>query len=101
MEDMMAGIKVNYIVGTINTIDTDRFRRMIFRVSKGNAWVNLKNIDQQDLGQNYRDPKTLTAMEKDVFLIVYPGGMMDVLKAKLTRFCDSFNCNRFGIPENE
>jgi hypothetical protein len=28
-------------------------------------------------------------MEKDVFLIVYPGGMMDVLKAKLTRFCDS------------
>jgi V-type H+-transporting ATPase subunit a len=59
MDDMMSGIKVNYIVGTINTVDTDRFRRMIFRVSKGNAWVNLKNIDLQDLGQNYRDPKTV------------------------------------------
>ena len=42
LEDMIsAGVKVNYIVGTINTVDSDRFRRMIFRVSKGNAWVNL------------------------------------------------------------
>lgn len=36
-----AGVKVNYIVGTINAVDSDRFRRMIFRVSKGNAWVNI------------------------------------------------------------
>lgn len=28
-------------------------------------------------------------MEKDVFLIVYPGGQMDILKVKLARFCDS------------
>ena len=42
LENMIsAGVKVNYIVGTINTVDSDRFRRMIFRVSKGNAWVNL------------------------------------------------------------
>lgn len=41
MENIEGGIKVNYIVGTINTSDSDRFRRMIFRVSKGNAMVNL------------------------------------------------------------
>ena len=93
-----AGIKVNYIVGTINTSESDRFRRMIFRVSKGNAVVNLKHINQDDLDPNYKDPKTLSVMDKDVFLIIYPGGQIDVLKVKLARFCDSFNCNRFIIP---
>lgn len=32
-------------MGTINCIDSDRFRRMIFRVSKGNAMINFKTID--------------------------------------------------------
>jgi len=39
-------------------------------------------------------------MDKDVFLIIYPGGQMDVLKVRLARFCDSFNCNRFDIPKD-
>lgn len=69
---------------------------MIFRVTKGNAWVRSGII-----GDDFKiiDPTTLKPVSKSVVLIVFPGGTMDILKNKLGRVCDSFMVNRFEYPE--
>ena len=69
---------------------------MIFRVTKGNAFIKLEDVDWQ--GDYLMDPKTLTPLEKKVFVIIYPGGTLDIIKNKLNRICDSFNCSRYGFP---
>ena len=35
----------NNIIGTIESEDAERFRRMIFRITKGNAWTDFKEMD--------------------------------------------------------
>lgn len=78
-------MQVNFIVGTILTSESERFQRMIFRSTKGNALVRIKSISARDLDKKYIDPKI--ALEKDVFIIIYPGE--ELMKTKLLRFCDS------------
>lgn len=72
---------------------------MIFRVTKGNAYTEIADINWE--GDNVIDPVSLKAIDKKVFIIVYPGGTMDIIKNKLNRICDSFNCSKFGFPANQ
>lgn len=45
------GMSFNYIVGVIAKVDMQRFKRLIFRVAKGNAWSQFAEIDQNLLFQ--------------------------------------------------
>ena len=36
---------LNYLVGVVDRIDALRFKRMVFRTTKGNSWVATSNIE--------------------------------------------------------
>lgn len=38
-------LKFNQVVGVINKEDEQRFKRMIFRVTKGNVWMTVLDIE--------------------------------------------------------
>ncbi len=40
------GIKVNYVVGTITRTESTRFKRMIFRITKGNVYIEIQEIEK-------------------------------------------------------
>lgn len=45
---------MNYISGVINEIDVNRFKRLIFRVSKGNSLAYTQTIEIEDaVAKNY------------------------------------------------
>lgn len=43
-------IKVNYLSGIINQEDGLRFKRLLFRISKGFAWSMIVDIDNEIYG---------------------------------------------------
>jgi V-type H+-transporting ATPase subunit a len=36
---------LNYLVGVVDRLEANRFKRMVFRASKGNAWIVLSDIE--------------------------------------------------------
>jgi V-type H+-transporting ATPase subunit a len=109
-------IKFNYLAGVINKEDSLRFKRMLFRVTRGMVWTVLEDIEQaedqsqdQVEGSGPADRKDSNTMidsssaktkPKTVFLVVYQGGGMEQLKTRLNRICDSFGASKYGIPED-
>lgn len=78
---------------------------MIFRVSRGNTWTIIKEIEpvvdeKGEIKDLIVDPVTGERLNKSVFLIVYQGGANDMLRAKLNRIADSFGASKYGIPED-
>ena len=49
-------ISLNYLVGVIDKDDSIRFKRIIFRVTKGNAWTDFIPFDSV---AEIKDPKTV------------------------------------------
>lgn len=116
-------IRVSFLAGTVLKEDAMRFKRMIFRVTRGNTWTIIKDIDagpvreeaspvdkkkkrasrnvgeEDDLPEYLIDPATGKPILKCVFLIVYQGGDKHTLKNKLAKICDSFAATRYHVPE--
>ena len=87
----------------MNLEDAQRFKRMIFRITRGTTWTVLANIDPQENAQGelsnpFINPKTNETVKKTVFLIVYQGGIQDQLKRKLNRLCDAFDASKYNVP---
>lgn len=72
---MTTGVRLNYICGVILTEETQRFKRMVFRITRGNAWTGFADI----VGQGIIDPAKGKPVDKSVFVIVYPGGAMNIM----------------------
>ncbi len=47
-------VKFNQMAGIIDKEDEQRFKRIVFRVTKGNAWLNVEDIDDNLLLGNER-----------------------------------------------
>lgn len=75
----------NHMTGVIKQSDVTRFKRMVFRASRGNALTEIMEIDQPFL-----DVKTQEKVEKAVFLVLYRDGETEALKRRLTKISDSF-----------
>ncbi|CAD8156140.1 unnamed protein product [Paramecium pentaurelia] len=99
---------LNYLVGVVDRLEANRFKRMVFRASKGNAWIVLSDIEYSRIDASLEsvnldsDKSAAKNLEKQrtVFLIVYTGGGQDFLRAKLNKICDSFNCAKFVLPDD-
>ena len=70
-----------------------RFKRMVFRASRGNALTEIMEIEKP-----FIDIKTNEMVQKAVFLILYREGDSDALKRRLSRITDSFGGKVFQIP---
>lgn len=54
--------RLNYLAGAIDKADGERFKRLLFRVTKGNNWTYTQDLE---IDQNQQKVK------KTIFLVVY------------------------------
>ncbi|CAK83777.1 unnamed protein product (macronuclear) [Paramecium tetraurelia] len=78
------------MVGVILKEDEMRFKRIIFRITKGNIHVDIMDIQEHFIQQDRR------IVQKCVFMLIYPNG--DLTQKKIQRVIESFSCNKFDIP---
>lgn len=86
-------INISHILGTIPTSEKDRMKRLIFRLSRGNALVYFK-----DIKDSFVNPEGITEF-KTVFFVVFQEG--EALLNKLKTACTSFNSRVFDLPEGD
>ena len=79
----------------ISQSDSERFKRLIFRVSKGNAWSYLVNADPEEVFQIGTENQKIC-----VFMIVFSGGQQDILRSRVNKVCESFNARRYDTPKD-
>ncbi len=92
-EHVSRPINISHIVGTIPTWEKDRMRRLIFRLSRGNALVDFK-----DIKDSFVNAEGITEF-KTIFFIVFQEG--ETLAKKLKLACTSFNSRVFDLPEGD
>ena len=92
MASLDGAVSVGHIAGTIESIDVDRFRRMIFRSSRGNALTVFREMKKPIIRYGGEE------VYKTVFVIIFEEG--EYLRNKMTRLVDSFYCNKFDIPKS-
>lgn len=81
---------MGHVVGTIFTADKDRLKKILFRVSRGNALVSYKDIERP-----FKNSEGKFEL-KSVYFIVFEEG--EVIRDKIGRVCDSFLGKRFDMP---
>ena len=67
------------MVGVVDRFDAIRFKRMVFRASKGNAWIALSDIEYTRVDvtleqKEKEENETNDDKKRTVFIIVYQGG---------------------------
>lgn len=85
-------ISLGHIAGTINQTEKMRFKKLIFRATRGNALCYFSDI-QQPVKDYYG-----LVIKKSVYVLVFQEG--EVLRQKLIKICESFMGETFDIPEN-
>jgi len=96
-------IRFTYLAGVINKEDSLRFKRILFRVTRGMTWTTLMDIDRPRNENERSDFDHLIdtsseTKQKTVFLIVYQGGSHEMMAKKLNKICDSFGASKYGLP---
>ncbi len=90
------GSRLNYLAGTIEFSDEMRFKRMIFRITKGNSWTFFGDyLKKEDSFKAQENEYLSEAPKRKVFIIVYQSGEMEVLKVKLNKLCESFGASKY------
>eukprot|EP01017_Pseudomicrothorax_dubius_P024049 TRINITY_DN25598_c0_g1_i1.p1 TRINITY_DN25598_c0_g1~~TRINITY_DN25598_c0_g1_i1.p1 ORF type:complete len:260 (-),score=53.42 TRINITY_DN25598_c0_g1_i1:107-886(-) len=74
----ISGVGLSVIAGTIEKSDSQRFKRMIFRVTRGNTWTVLSEVE------SWASEDKETAILKDVFMILLQSDAQN-LRAKLEK----------------
>ena len=85
------GIAVGHIAGTINKDEEFRFKKLIFRATRGNALTYFDDF-QQPIKDYYGNE-----CQKSVYVVIFQDGSS--VRDKILKICDSFMGERFEIPE--
>ncbi len=85
-----AGIAVGHIAGTIAKEEEYRFKKLIFRATRGNALTYFDDFDQPI--KDYYGNGT----QKSVYVVIFQEGSS--VREKIIKICDSFLGERFDIP---
>lgn len=83
-------ITIGHVAGTILREEQERFHKMIFRVTRGNAIVTFKEFTKPVI--DYFGKRQM----KTVYVIIFQEG--EFIREKIIRICDSFMGQRFEIP---
>ena len=75
------------LAGVIDTEDSLRFKRIVFRVTRGNNLIFMKDI---------KDVEGKTP--KSVFFIAHQNGEHEYIKNKLKKVCESFQASTYDTP---
>eukprot|EP00871_Galdieria_phlegrea_P002618 jgi/Galph1/3357/GphlegSOOS_G2057.1 len=96
-EESHEGI-LGYYAGLINFENIHSFERIIFRVSRGNAFLKYSSIEQDSSAISGLGDITKAFLSKRVFVIFYPG---TALGNKIRKICDAFSASLYDLPESE
>lgn len=94
--EFQSSSSVDFLTGVITRHDKQRFKRMIFRVSRGNALTIFIEIKK-----SMEDPFTGSQIYKDVFIIFFQAGEQSNLKRRIERICDSFGARRYTVDREQ
>lgn len=83
-------ITIGHIAGTVLKEEQDRFNKLIFRATRGNAFVCFRPFTNPIT--DYFGKKLM----KSVFIVVFQEG--EFLRDRIGKICDSFLGERFEIP---
>ena len=83
-------IKVSSIIGTIEMAEKERFKKLVFRATRGNAFTHFKDFDKPVV--DYFGNSVL----KTVYVVMFSEG--EAIRDKLTRLWDSFLGEKYEIP---
>ena len=87
-------LELNIISGVIRAEDDFKFKRMVFRVSRGRAFPFFFDLTIEN--------KTIKRkQEKKIFIIFLQGGPNSILFQKIINICDIFGASRFNIPKKK
>lgn len=81
-------INIERVAGVVESDEIARFRKLIFRATKGKSFMYTQQFYDQD------QPET---KPRSVYIITYYDGTH--IREKIQRICDSFSGQRFNLPE--
>jgi V-type H+-transporting ATPase subunit a len=86
-------VAISYMAGTIAKDESLRFKKMVFRATRGKALTYFRDLDTQGLADysGQLDKKLRT-----VYVIVFQEGPH--FRSRLTKICDSFMGRSVEIP---
>ena len=89
--NMDGGIRIAYVAGTILTSEVQRFKRLLFRATKGKALPHF-----HDMEEGVEDVHGKVNM-KTVYVVVFEEGAR--IRSRVTKICDSFLGQRFNVDD--
>ena len=98
----ISNIHLSYMIGVVPKEEILRFKRMLFRVTKGNIFNICEDISLNELPPEHREGETanLSILKKSFYIIIYQAGESGALTAKLAKICESFGATKFNfIPK--
>ena len=84
------------IAGIIESEDINRFKRMVFRITRGNALSFFYEIVDAEVDVKKKNPE-----KKSVFYIMYQGDQSGNISNRLGRICDTIGIRRYQIPADQ
>lgn len=86
---------ISSLAGTISTDESFRFKKMVYRASRGKALTYFRDLDTKGLA-DYTG--ALDGKARTVYVIVFQDG--NHLRNKLSKICDSFMGRIVEIPQS-
>ena len=86
--------ELNFISGVIKAEDDIKFKRMLFRVSRGRAIPSFFDLTIENRALQI-------TKEKKIFIIFLQGGRSSFIFHKILSICDLFGASRFAIPQRD
>jgi V-type ATPase 116kDa subunit family len=80
------------ICGTINRSEQMRMKKLIFRASRGNAYIQFYDFKEKVFDYSGKELNTT------VFFVLFPQNFA-YLKNKLVSVCDSFMGEKYSVPD--
>lgn len=84
------------LAGLIEVKDQEKFRRMIFRATRGNAVIMFEQVDEL-----VSDARTNEKVKKVMFLVLFTGGEDGALGSRVNRIADGFNARKMQLEDNQ
>lgn len=93
----ISNIHLSYMIGVVPKEEILRFKRILFRVTKGNIFNICEDISLNELPPENRELETanLSILKKAFYIIIYQAGESGALTAKLAKICESFGATKF------
>ena len=92
---LFRGVQFFYLCGVIKTEDVGKMQRLVFRISRGNAYLHTTDLafenEAEILNFNY-------GVKKTAFFLVFQLGTHNLLKQNLKKALDSLNATFYTLP---